>query len=124
MVWCRTVSEGPCRGPPGGGMRIRSKVRPATAALVGGLALLLSSCGRTNLPQDTFNPAGPVARTEAGLYWFVFWIAVVVFVLVQGLLVFALYRFRHRPGRAEPVQVHGNKRLENGWTLAPFLLLV
>jgi cytochrome c oxidase subunit 2 len=105
-------------------MRIPSKARLKAAALVGGLAFLLSACSRTNLPQDTFNPAGPEARTEAGLFWFVFWIAVVVFVLVQGILVWALYRFRHRPGRADPVQVHGNKRLEIAWTVAPALLLL
>jgi cytochrome c oxidase subunit 2 len=105
-------------------MTIRSRVRLKPAALVGGLALLLSACARTNIPQDTFNAAGPAARREAHLFWIVFWIAVVVFVLVEGVLVLALYRFRHRPGRGTPVQVHGNTRLELTWTAVPFLLLV
>ena len=68
-------------------MTARPKARQMTA-LTGGLAvslLLLSGCAKQHLPQDTFNPAGPVASKEAGLYWFVFWIAVAVFVLVEGL---------------------------------------
>jgi cytochrome c oxidase subunit II len=85
--------------------------------------LLLGGCARTHLPQDTFNAAGPVARREEGLWWPVFWLATAVFFLVEGLLVYALWRFRHRPGRGVPTQIHGNKRLEIAWTIAPALLL-
>src|SRR5262249_61974304 len=53
----------------------------------------------------------------------VFWIAVGVFVIVEGLLLYASIRFRHRPGRGVPEQVHGNKRLEVAWTIAPAVLL-
>jgi cytochrome c oxidase subunit 2 len=106
-------------------MTARPKARQMTA-LTGGLAvslLLLSGCAKQHLPQDTFNPAGPVASKEAGLYWFVFWIAVAVFVLVEGLLVAAMIKFRHRPGRGVPKQVHGNRMLEIAWTIAPAVLL-
>jgi cytochrome c oxidase subunit II len=85
--------------------------------------LFLSACARHTIPQDTLNPAGEIAHKQAGLFWLVFWIATVVFVLVEGLLVVALIRFRHRPGRGVPKQIHGNKRLEIAWTIAPALLL-
>jgi cytochrome c oxidase subunit 2 len=84
--------------------------------------LLLPACGK-NLPQDSLDPAGSQARTIDALFNPVFWIAVGVFVLVEGLLVVALIRFRHRPGRPVPHQVHGNKRLEVAWTIAPAVLL-
>jgi cytochrome c oxidase subunit II len=87
------------------------------------LAVGLSACVNTHLPQDTLNPAGPTARTEDNLLWPVFWIAVGVFVLVEGLLVVALFKFRHRPGRGIPTQIHGNFRMEMAWTIAPALLL-
>jgi cytochrome c oxidase subunit 2 len=91
-------------------------------ATVAGLAFLLSACGG-NLPQNSLDPAGPVAHKIDNLFRPVFWIAVFVFVLVEGLLVFALVKFRHRPGNAVPTQVHGNKRLEIGWTIIPAVLL-
>jgi cytochrome c oxidase subunit 2 len=86
------------------------------------VTLLLVACSE-NLPQDTLAPAGPEAESQASLFWVVFWIAVAVFFLVEGLLVVAMVRFRHRPGRGVPTQVHGNRRLEIAWTLAPALLL-
>jgi cytochrome c oxidase subunit 2 len=104
-------------------MRARNTAKARLGALTAGLALILTACSKTNIPQDTLNPAGPGARKIDALFHPVFWIAVGVFVLVEGLLVFALVRFRHRPGRETPVQVHGNKRLEIGWTIAPSLLL-
>ncbi|MFN2590849.1 MAG: cytochrome c oxidase subunit II [Actinomycetota bacterium] len=96
-------------------------IRIVTGALVL-LTLLLVACSES-LPQDTLSPVGPEAKEEASLFWIVFWIAAVVFFFVEGLLVIAMIRFRHRPGRGVPTQVHGNRRLEILWTLAPALLL-
>jgi cytochrome c oxidase subunit II len=85
-------------------------------------ALALAGC-RQDLPQNSLAPAGEVAREIDGLFWLVLWIAVGVFVLVQGLLIFAMIRFRYRRGRDTPVQVHGNNRLEVMWTVIPALIL-
>jgi cytochrome c oxidase subunit 2 len=100
------------------------KTRPARllTGLLALLALLLSACAES-LPQDTLSPEGPVAKKQAGLFWLVTWIAIAVFILVEGLLVVAMWKFRHRPGRGVPTQVHGNRRLEIAWTLAPALIL-
>ncbi len=99
--------------------RTRARLLIAASA---GLVLLLSACG-DGLPQNTLDPAGPTARTIDRLFDPVFWIAVVVFGLVEGLLVYAVIRFRHRSGAPVPVQVHGNKRMEIAWTIAPAVLL-
>jgi cytochrome c oxidase subunit II len=107
-------------------MRGRTTRARLLLLLTGVLALsflLLTACSKTHIPQDTFHAEGPVARREAHLYWLVFWVAAVVFVLVEGLLVVAMVRFRHRPGRGVPKQVHGNRALEIGWTILPALLL-
>lgn len=87
-----------------------------------GLLVLLSACA-PNAPQDALEPAGPYARQIDSLFSWVFWTAAGVFFLVEGLLVYAALRFRHRPGRPAPVQVHGNPRLEIAWTVAPAALL-
>lgn len=98
----------------------------ARAASPMGLALLLAACA-SDAPQDTLDPAGPSARTIDNLFIPVFWVAVVVFVLVEGIIVYAVVRFRRRDGDADraedPPQLHGNIRLEVGWTVLPALIL-
>jgi cytochrome c oxidase subunit 2 len=87
------------------------------------LALLLSACGK-DLPQDTFSPAGPTAQQEKDILIFPLVMAGVVFVLVEGGIVFLAIKFRHRKGVDRmPTQLHGNTRLEIGWTIAPAVLL-
>jgi cytochrome c oxidase subunit II len=46
-----------------------------------------------------------------------------VFVVVAGLLVWSMIRYRRR-GDELPPQVHGNNKLELTWTLIPLLLVV
>ena len=84
--------------------------------------VLLTACAK-NAPQDTLKPEGPVARQIDNLISPVFIVAGLVFVLVQGLVLVAMFKFRDRPDSAEPKQVHGNTRLEVGWTLIPAVIL-
>lgn len=86
------------------------------------LALLLAACIQ-NSPQDALNPQGTTARQSYDLFVPVFWIAVGIFVLVEGALVFLVIRYRHRKGREGiPPQTHGNTRLEIAWTIVPALI--
>ena len=50
-------------------------------------------------------------------------IAVVVFVGVEGVLIYCLFRYRARSGRVA-AQIHGNTRLEIGWTVGAAVILV
>lgn len=93
------------------------------AALVVGITLLATSCGRDELPQNSLDPQGPVARQLDDLIDPVFVIAGLVFVLVNALIVYCMVRFRARPDDEVPKQVHGNARLELAWTIAPAVLL-
>ncbi|MBI2169041.1 MAG: cytochrome c oxidase subunit II [Actinobacteria bacterium] len=90
------------------------------ALLAAPLALL---AGCTDSPQDSLKPAGEWARKVDGLWDVSFLIAVVIFLIVEGLLVFALIRFRNRPGNESPRQIHGSTPLEIGWTILPALIL-
>ena len=95
------------------------------AVLAGAGALLLLAGCAGDAPQDTLKPEGPVARQQNNLFKPIFYLAVVpIFVLVQGLVIATVIRHRHRPGRPDPVQVHGNTKLEIGWTAAPALILL
>ncbi|MDQ4069437.1 MAG: cytochrome c oxidase subunit II [Actinomycetota bacterium] len=93
------------------------------AAFSATLFLFLAGCAE-NAPQDYLRPEGPVARQIDSLINPVFVVAGVVFVLVQGLVLYVIVKFRARPDSPEPEQVHGNTRLEVGWTLVPALILV
>jgi len=92
----------------------------AFAALVG---LAVAACS-PNAPQTTHHPQGPNAKTISHLIDPVFWVAGVVFVLVEGMAVIFVIKYRDRGGTQEPVQIHGNSRLEVGWTLIPAAILV
>lgn len=95
---------------------------------IAALSLGLSACqliepAVDDAPLNSLDPQGPFARAIDGLFWPVFWIAVGVFVLVQGGIIVALVAFRDRPGRREPKQIHGNAKLEVAWTVIPALIL-
>ncbi len=84
-------------------------------------ALALTACGAT--PQSALDPQGPFAERPDDLFQIVFWIAVVIFVLDQGLIIVAVVRFRDRGGDDLPEQIHGDTRLEIVWTIIPALIL-
>ena len=87
------------------------------------LGLILASCA-SNASQDSLKPAGPYAREIHDLFVPVFWVAVLVFVIVEGGIVLLLVKYRHRKGRDRmPPQLHGNTRLEIGWTIVPAVIL-
>lgn len=97
----------------------------ARLALLGALALVLTGCAGT-APLDTFQPEGPEARTIMNLVKPVFIIAGVVFVAVELGVVYIAWRFRERHDDDEevmPPQVHGNTKLEIGWTILPAVIL-
>ncbi|MBI2872835.1 MAG: cytochrome c oxidase subunit II [Chloroflexi bacterium] len=92
----------------------------AVAALVVLIGLVLAACTPSH-PQSTFDASGPVAGMERNVFYWIFWAAVFVFVTVGGVLVYTFVRFRN--GEGIPRQVHGNRRLEIAWTLAPAVVL-
>jgi cytochrome c oxidase subunit II len=98
------------------------RIRFIGAAVVALLAMTLSAC--SNAPQSALDPQGPYAQQPDDLFRVVFWIAVAVFILVQGLIIYAVVKFRRKPNDTDlPVQVHGNTKLEIFWTLIPALIL-
>ena len=67
--------------------------------------------------------ASPNAQEIDTLYKITLYIALVIFVAVEGALGYALLRFRKRKG-AVAAQIHGNTRLEVSWTVAAAVILV
>ncbi|MGB8646619.1 MAG: cytochrome c oxidase subunit II [Anaerolineae bacterium] len=84
------------------------------------LVLTLAGCSST---QSILEPANTSARDIAGLFYFIFYIALVIFILVEGLLIFFVVRYQRRANAGLPPQFHGNTRIEVAWTLAPAIVL-
>src|SRR5438067_7345107 len=97
--------------------------RIAATSAVAGLGVILAPAGARAGP---LTPASPQARLTSDLFWVTLGIALLVFLAVELLIVFTVFRFRRRPGVVldEPAQIHGNTRLEVMWTILPAVLLV
>jgi cytochrome c oxidase subunit 2 len=87
------------------------------------LALALTAC---STPQTIFNPKGTNAEKINRLQVPVFIAAGVVGLIVALMLTFVMVtgRRRRRTVEDDPKQIHGNTRVEIGWTIVPFLILL
>ena len=90
------------------------------AALIGSLVLAPDALANFITPKSG---GSPNANAISSLYKVTLYIAAVVFVIVEGALVYSVYKFRAKKG-AHAAQIHGNTRLEIGWTFAAALILV
>jgi cytochrome c oxidase subunit 2 len=91
--------------------------------LLGVLVALLIGCTPSH-PQSTFNTLGPVARSQAVLFYIIFWVGLFVFIAVEAAIIYAVIRFRRKSGQGDPEQIHGNDRLEVAWTIVPAIILI
>ncbi len=91
------------------------------AALVAAAPALAGDGGLSPVTPNT-----PGARGITDTYWFITIFAAIVFVLVEGLLVAFVIRYRRRSRArdADGLQIHGSSRIEMLWTGAPVLILV
>ena len=98
----------------------------ASVALFTGLALALAGCTSygSEYPNSTFNHTTEFNAAIDSLWdKLLFW-GTLVFVLVEGILLYTIIRFRRRSDADEPKHVHGNTALEITWTVAPAIILV
>jgi cytochrome c oxidase subunit 2 len=89
---------------------------------------ILAACGASadDNPMTTIDPAGSAGDEIQGIYSLIWWLAAAVFILVEGALVFAIFKYRRNKNlvNGRPAPVHGNTRLEIIWTLVPAIILV
>jgi cytochrome c oxidase subunit II len=77
-------------------------------------------------PTNIFAPMSTPAHSICGLSLFVLAITATIFVVVSGLLLYAVLKFRTRAGDEdrEPAQVYGSTQIEMAWTIIPILIVV
>ena len=95
--------------------------RLRTVARFGGVLLVIALLAGCMLP--------PEPRTEAGrdvfnLYLLVLGLAAIVFIGVEGFILYAVFRYRRKPGDdVLPEQLHGNTMIEIIWTAIPTVIV-
>ena len=94
-----------------------------TAALAVVLVLALAACSQ-DYPNSTFHSHTEFNALIDALFDKLLWLGTAVFVLVEAVLLFVVFKYRRREGQAEPKHVHGNTTLEILWTVIPALILV
>jgi cytochrome c oxidase subunit 2 len=108
-------------GPAGSRIRL---VRALALAVPLALGFALAATGVAS--ADLISPqseGSPNADRIDSLYKLVLAVSVVVFLIVEGTLFYSLFRFKARKG-AVAAQIHGNTRLEIGWTVAASVIVV
>jgi cytochrome c oxidase subunit 2 len=112
--------------------RIRAALRPepsslrrrlvasSRAATVGSLVFASGAFADFFTPESG---GSPNADQIDSLYKIILYIAIVVFVVVEGALLYSVVKFRARKNRVA-AQIHGNTRLEITWTVGAALILV
>ncbi len=74
--------------------------------------------------SSIFHFATEQARTIVWLQYINLAICLGFFLTVVGLLTFVIFKFRQRPGDAEPHQSEGNTKLEITWTVIPTIIFL
>jgi len=75
--------------------------------------------------MSIFAPASPSARSIVDLAILAFVVTGLIFVIVEGVLLYSVWRFRQPPEEqaGEPAQVYGSMPIEIAWTAAPTLIV-
>jgi cytochrome c oxidase subunit II len=98
-----------------------------------GRLLLLAADGGPVSDVSIFQPVSPSANSIVSLSVLVFAVTGLIFLVVEGVLLYCVVRFRRgraeKDTGAEPPQVYGSHPIEIAWTVAPavivfFLVLV
>ena len=88
------------------------------------LALLVAAPGALADPITPESGGSQNANDIDTLYKVTLYVAIVIFLIVEGTLIWSLVRHRARRGGPPAAQIRGNTPLELGWTVAAALILV
>jgi cytochrome c oxidase subunit II len=105
-------------------LRRRSHLVLLAALVVAVVAMLVAVPGAS---ADLLTPESRGSQNAEdidSLYKITLYIGIVVFLGVEGTLIYSLVKYRARRGGPEPAQIRGNTPLELGWTIGAALILV
>jgi cytochrome c oxidase subunit 2 len=97
--------------------------RLASYAFFAAFAIAAVSCNEAH-PNSTLVPHSDFGREIDFLWNRLLLLGTIVFVLVEGALIFIVVKYRRRDNQPTPPQTHGSTMLEITWTLIPAVILV
>ena len=97
--------------------------RPIAAALPALIAVALTACSNAQYPNSIFHSNTEFNRDVGHLFDILLWLGGFVFVFVEGLLLYTIWKYRRKSDSDRPKHVHGNTTLEILWTAIPALIL-
>ena len=102
-----------------------AKKRIVSFVLLLGAATAAAAGDDTTRTSSIFAPVSAPADAVRTLAMLVLAITAGIFVVVGGLLVYSIVRFRQRPDDddREPPQVYGSNPIELAWTVVPLLIV-
>lgn len=86
-------------------------------------ALLTPALAHAELVWNLQTPVTPIARQMFDLHTYIFWVCVVIFVGVFGVMFYSIYKHRKSRGHTA-AQFHENTTVEVVWTVIPILILL
>jgi cytochrome c oxidase subunit 2 len=102
------------------GRRLRARIVAIFLAAAAALPAAASALPFwLKLPEGVSTYSGRID----GLFRLILWITGIIFVVVETLLLFFLFKYRYREGR-RPRYTHGSNRLEVIWTIVPAVICV
>ncbi|MDX6681633.1 MAG: cytochrome c oxidase subunit [Solirubrobacteraceae bacterium] len=105
---------------------IRTRRARVATATIGALsaALIAAPSALAGVIAPESGGGSPNAEHIQTLYLIAFILGVLIFLLVEGVLIYSLVKFRWRRGGEPPAQIRGNTKLEVGWTIGAASILV
>jgi cytochrome c oxidase subunit 2 len=97
-------------------------IRKVATALFG-LAVAIPACAYEN----SYNmPVGvtPISRQVHGLHMLIFWVCVAIAVLVFGVMLYSIWKFRHSKGAIPDRTLTHSTNIEVVWTVVPVVILI
>ena len=98
-----------------------SRPRRLLASALTVAPVLLAGCVQN--PNSVFHSRTDFNRDVGSLFALLIWLGLIVFVFTEVMLLYAMWKYRSRPGNPRPEQVHGNTKLEILWTVIPAVVL-
>jgi cytochrome c oxidase subunit II len=97
--------------------------RLLAAALPALIAVVLTACSNTQYPNSIFHDNTEFNRDVGYLFDILIYLGTFVFVFVEAILLYTIFKYRRRSENDRPKHVHGNTTLEILWTAIPALIL-
>ena len=104
-------------------VRNESKAGRRRTLIAVALALAAPGAAQAEREYNLQPPVTPIAQQMYDLHSFIFWVCVVIFIGVFGVMFYSIFKHRKSVGHTAQ-QFHENTTVEIIWTIIPFLILL